>query len=280
MTARADWVWIPAHYDWTPRGYVFCDGYWDYEIHRRGLLFAPVLFPRALVIRPRFAYTPTVVLDVGMLLNCLFIRPDHHHYYFGDYYAADFLKIGIYPWFSYHNSHIGFDPLFAHVSWVHRADPHWLPTLKEQYWGRRDVVATRPPHTFAAMKTIAARPNAPKEFVLAHPLNEVVRLKTSPVPLHRVEPARLNEYRQLVKDTHVVAQERAKFEAKPVVKGPVKVAARFELPKASPHAFVPVHETAKAPPAHPVAPPHHVEPPKVVHPALPHPSEIVRPVKK
>ena len=72
INGQANWVWIPAHSEWTPSGHVFIDGYWDYEVHRRGLLFAPVLFPRALVIRPRFAYTPTVVLDVGLLVNFLF----------------------------------------------------------------------------------------------------------------------------------------------------------------------------------------------------------------
>jgi len=41
-TVQPNWVWTPAHYVWAPRGYVFVDGYWDYSIDRRGLLFAPV----------------------------------------------------------------------------------------------------------------------------------------------------------------------------------------------------------------------------------------------
>src|SRR5207302_1673977 len=41
---RPGWVWIPAHYIWTPVGCVFVDGYWDYPLDARGLLFAPVRF--------------------------------------------------------------------------------------------------------------------------------------------------------------------------------------------------------------------------------------------
>ena len=38
---------MPAHYVWTPRGYVFVDGYYDYSVARRGVLFAPVYFNSA-----------------------------------------------------------------------------------------------------------------------------------------------------------------------------------------------------------------------------------------
>jgi len=41
------WVWNAAHYRWTPGGYVFVDGYWDYPLADRGVLFAPVQIPPA-----------------------------------------------------------------------------------------------------------------------------------------------------------------------------------------------------------------------------------------
>src|SRR2546422_528661 len=41
------WVWVPCHYAWTPAGCVFVEGYWDYPLHRRGLLFAPVCFDQS-----------------------------------------------------------------------------------------------------------------------------------------------------------------------------------------------------------------------------------------
>src|SRR5262249_4194811 len=43
LADRPGWLWMPAHYVWTPSGCVFSDGYWDYSLRRRGLLFAPVV---------------------------------------------------------------------------------------------------------------------------------------------------------------------------------------------------------------------------------------------
>ena len=43
---RPGWVWVPAHFCWTPLGYVFVDGYWDYVLATRGVLFAPIVFHR------------------------------------------------------------------------------------------------------------------------------------------------------------------------------------------------------------------------------------------
>ena len=45
-TVQPDWVWIPAICS-APRGYVFVNGYWDYSVGRRGVLFAPVIFDAA-----------------------------------------------------------------------------------------------------------------------------------------------------------------------------------------------------------------------------------------
>jgi len=282
---QADWVWVPAHYAWTPSGYVFIEGYWDYAIQRRGLLFAPCLFPQVLIARPQFVFTPGVVVDLGLLSVNLFIRPALHHYYFGDYYAADYVKLGIFPWFSYHNSHVGFDPLFAHASWVHRTDEHWLPGLKQQFWDRRDHVELRPAHTFAAMQAIARQPNAPRGVVLAHSLTEVARSKTSTVRLQQVPADRLKEYHAYAKETHVVTQQRAQFEAKtppPAAKAiESKPPARFDVKRETKTSINVTTAKDKGPPKLPTLPAHHVDPPKVVHPALPHPEEnLKRPPKK
>ena len=94
---QPDWVWIPAHYVWAPRGYVFVDGYWDYSIGRRGVLFAPVYFNAGVYARRGFSYSPTTVIDLGVFANHLFLRPQYQHYYFGDYYAANYRSAGFYP---------------------------------------------------------------------------------------------------------------------------------------------------------------------------------------
>ena len=123
--AQPDWNWVPAHYVWAPRGYVFVDGYWDYSIGRRGVLFAPVYFPGGMYARPGFSYSPATVIDLGVFANHLFLRPRYQHYYFGDYYAANYQTAGFYPSYSYNAGRYGYDPIFAHVRWQHRQEGQW-----------------------------------------------------------------------------------------------------------------------------------------------------------
>ena len=103
----------PDHYVWAPRGYVFVNGYWDYSIGRRGVLFAPVHFDRGVYGRPGFSYSPATVIDLSVFTNHLFLRPRYHHYYFGDYYAANYQSAGFLPWFSFQSSRFGYDPIYA-----------------------------------------------------------------------------------------------------------------------------------------------------------------------
>ena len=53
VQANPDWCWIPDYYCWTPTGYVFVAGYWDYPLESRGLLFAPVALDRRLLAARR-----------------------------------------------------------------------------------------------------------------------------------------------------------------------------------------------------------------------------------
>ena len=124
-TVQPDWDWVPAHYVWAPRGYVFVDGYWDYSIGRRGVLFAPVYFDAGVYARPGFSYSPTTVIDLGVFANHLFLRPQYQHYYFGDYYAANYQHAGFYPSYSFNSGRFGYDPIFAHDRWQHRQDRGW-----------------------------------------------------------------------------------------------------------------------------------------------------------
>ena len=93
-TVQPDWDWIPAHYVWAPRGYVFVDGYWDYSVDRRGVLFAPVYFNASVYSRRGFSYSPSTVIDLVVFASHLFLRPQYQHYYFGDYYAANYRTRG------------------------------------------------------------------------------------------------------------------------------------------------------------------------------------------
>lgn len=145
---QPDWVWIPAHYVWAPRGYVFVDGYWDYSIARRGVLFAPVYFNSNVYARRDFSYSPRTVIDLRVFTNHLFLRPQYQHYYFGDYYAANYRSAGFHPWFSINTGRFGYDPIYAHQRWQHRQDRGWEQRQHVEFQHRRDNETLRPPRTW------------------------------------------------------------------------------------------------------------------------------------
>ncbi|MFP6602542.1 MAG: hypothetical protein VB862_08435, partial [Pirellulaceae bacterium] len=114
---RADWIWIPAHYIWTPRGTVFVDGYWDYRMPRRGQLFAPVYIRHHRHRHAHYRYSPSCVINLGSIGMHLFVRPSYHHYYFGDYYGATYSSRNFYASFRFHGSGFGCDPFLTYYQW-------------------------------------------------------------------------------------------------------------------------------------------------------------------
>ena len=55
VQAQPEWVWVPPSYVPTPSGYVFIEGYWDYPVGRRGMVFAPVVFGPGYMVQPVYA---------------------------------------------------------------------------------------------------------------------------------------------------------------------------------------------------------------------------------
>jgi hypothetical protein len=289
VNAYPDWIWVPAHYCWSPRGYAFVDGYWDYSLARRGLLFAPVYFPRDVLARKNFVYTPSIVIDPTLLTTYLFTRPSFAHYYFGDYYAADNIKAGVYPWFAYHNSHYGYDPIYAHESWnLGRKDSNWLAGQRQAYWDRRDHGASRPPHTFAEQQKLARQPNANiSNLFTTKPLADVARQKDHAVPLQHVDGQRLKDLTEHANQFRGVQQERRKWEGQPQAKSPthtpqpkvepkqaVQTPQKWQMPK-PPSVIAPPKVQPKTPAA-PQVPQHQTVVPKVTHQPLPKPEDQLK----
>jgi hypothetical protein len=134
--AYADWVWNPAYYSWTPNGAVYVDGFWDYPLTDRGLLFAPVAFNRPLWLTAGWRYRPWWTVDVGGLFNSLWVRPGWGSYYYGDYYAPGYVNLGFYPWWSYGRRF--YDPLWGYYGWYHRNDRGWWDGYRNSFYARRD----------------------------------------------------------------------------------------------------------------------------------------------
>ncbi len=158
VVCRPGWVWVPARFVWTPFGYLHVDGYWDYALPRRGVIYAPIWFPRGPVVGHHYRYTPRVVIDVQVFSFHMFCRPARSVYCFGDYYEARYFDRGIYPGYAYHMSRYGYDPLFAYHRWEHlRTEPNWHERVRADYRHRRDHAEDRPPHTVIAARELAAR---------------------------------------------------------------------------------------------------------------------------
>jgi hypothetical protein len=111
---QQNWVWAPARYYWTPYGYVYTAGYWDYPPTARGVLFSPVYASNYFGNR---GYQPQVVVPIGPMLISMFVRPGYRSYYFGNYYGNNYRSMGYYPWIAAPNYMTGgsyYDPLWMY----------------------------------------------------------------------------------------------------------------------------------------------------------------------
>lgn len=182
--AQENWVCVPAHYQWTPRGYVYVEGYWDYDVDRRGMVFAPVHFDRVVYSRPDYYYTPSTVIVVNVFLHHLFVRPNYCHYYFGDYYEPRYRDRGWFASFNYHNSRRGYDSFYAHDRWRHRGDRDWDRRRRDDFDFYRDNASARPPHTWAALmkRPENERRGRRDNFDMAQPFSRLVANRSDKGP--------------------------------------------------------------------------------------------------
>jgi hypothetical protein len=263
VTVRTDWDWTPAHYVWAPRGYVFVDGYWDYSVDRRGVLFAPVYFAAGVYTRPHFHYSPVTVIDLAVFSDHLFLRPRYHHYYFGDYYAANYHDAGFYASFSFHSGQRGYDPIYAEQRWRNRQDPEWGRRVEANFSFRRDNEDARPRRTLAAQISFSTSDvkSRDRSLVVATSLDQLARNKDSRLRFQPLDQEERQKLTQRGKEVQIFREERHKRETTaadtpaekpPKERGPTRVTLRR-----SPIVAKPVAELGKDD-----APPQRPEPPK------------------
>jgi hypothetical protein len=223
------WVWIAAQYYWTPSGYCFVDGYWDYSIRRRGVLFAPCYFHPTVIVRPAFVYRPAICLDIDVITPHFFARPAYTHYYFGDYYARSYLSVGITPWFHFHYSRGAgyYSSDFAYVAaHYRRADPQWAINLRFGYERARDHVHYRPPRTYVQQKTIINNTTIVNNnttiinkntVALAKPLKDISAAAAksgdaAPVKFQKITENQARTYAKTSADVRKIGQQRIALE--------------------------------------------------------------------
>ncbi|MFH1082988.1 MAG: hypothetical protein V1751_06320 [Pseudomonadota bacterium] len=205
-----NWIWVPAHYIWTPRGYIFVGGYWDYTVIHRGVLFAPVFFPPRVHLGLAFSFSPGFVIDLNVFDDALFLRPRYCHYYYGDYYAPKYYRMGIYPWFSLHARRVVYDPIYAHQRWNHRNDREWENHLQTRFRERREHEGLRPPRSFDQRTgpDKAGRSSGPARLDFVMPLDRAGKTKAGAYRFQPLSEKKRREFSQREKEVRTYQKER------------------------------------------------------------------------
>jgi hypothetical protein len=217
------WVWAPSHYVGTPRGYVFVGGHWDYSLSRRGVLFAPVYFPRHYYEQPGFSYSLSVAVDIGNLEFGLFTYPRYSHYYFGDYYDNVYIGIGIFPWYECRTRHFWYDPIYEHDRWRHyKVDRDWDAHERHEYDRRRDDKDLRTPRTYRDMEQrLDKMPEAKrKDIRIAETMDKVVADKKSPMKFESIKADARQKISKDSSDLRKFGDERSRWESSPAQNKP------------------------------------------------------------
>jgi hypothetical protein len=169
---RPGWVWSPASYCSTPSGYAFVDGFWDYPLDNRGLLFAPVCFNGTPWTSPGWCYRPNYCVGLGGLLSSLWVGPSRGCYYFGNYGGARYRGLGFTPWFASGRGCV--NPLFGYYRWANRGNPGWYRGLagayRGGYAGRASLV--QPLGRFAGSHSLRLTRLSPAQFNRQHALGQ------------------------------------------------------------------------------------------------------------
>ncbi|MBY0525480.1 MAG: hypothetical protein K2R98_18885 [Gemmataceae bacterium] len=273
LNYQPGYVWMPACYRWSPLGYLFCEGRWDYALRSRGVLYAPVTIAAQVLEEPRWAYQPRCVINNGALVRSLFVGPHQCQYYFGDYFDAGHRRQGYTPWIDYRVSRYSNDPLFSYYRWEYRSHD-WEKPLRAVYTQRQAGTYPRPAHTLVEQNTLIQNfqkskttnvENIVQNITIAAPLNQA---KRTSLALQRIPEQRLAQERQVAQDYRKAHLERQKAEshlrtedATPLKDSDKPRVAKFQTakPPQPTKGDVPVAGLKPPPPA--PAPPKHEEKP-------------------
>ena len=215
LAPQPGWVWVPTHHICTPRGYVIAEGHWDYPLETRGVLFAPVCFPQPYYLGASFVFTPGIVVSIGLLNFGLFVHPHYCHYYFGDYYDAAYVNVGIYPWFDQKHSVGWYNPIHEYERSQHiLSNPQWENQRRLEFAQRRADMALRPARTYQDMETQAARLSEAKrrEAALVRPLSDVLARQTAAMKFDRINQDQRASYAKQANADARYRDERTRWE--------------------------------------------------------------------
>jgi hypothetical protein len=225
LVAQPDWIWVPSHYVWTPRGYVFVLGHWDYVLPRRGVLFAPIYFPRPVYLAPGFSYSLSIVVDTGMLQFSWFTCPRYGHFYFGDYYDSIYVSFGIFPRYECEQRYVWYDPIYEHDRWRHRRTvPDWGRYERNEYDRRRADKNLRPPRTYREMEVRQSKMPEPQRgsIRIAAPIRSFAADERSPLKFEESRTGAQDKISRQAASVQKFGEERSRWESPPAGSQPAR----------------------------------------------------------
>jgi hypothetical protein len=215
---RPGWVWVPDYYVWTPCGVVYVEGYWDYPLHLRGLLFAPCRIIPAVAFVPgvRFCYSPSLIINDRCLMTALFVHPRCGWYYFGDFFDPCYRSWGYVSWVHFRIGRSACDPLFGYYRAHYCRRPGWERDLCGLYEARFAGMAPRPPATLAQQNTLVQQLREGnkgsariQDLALLAPANKV---NAKVVKLQVLDEKRRAEEKQAAQRLQEIARSRERQE--------------------------------------------------------------------
>ncbi len=143
---------------------------------------------------------------------------EYQHYYFGDYYAANYRGAGFHPWFSINTGRFGYNPIYAYDRWQHRQDSGWEQRQQADFQNRRDHEDFRPPRTWADQREMNARAvqAGGRIPVVATSLDDFRRNKNSPLRFQPVDQSERKQFSQHAQEVQRFREERQKLETNTV----------------------------------------------------------------
>lgn len=200
-------VWVPARYVWTPNGYVFLNGYWDYRLSNRGYCFAPTYFPTPIYQQTSFYYQPRVILNTNSMFHHLFIRTGYHHYFFGNYYGVQYSSRQIVPAYVYHQTSSCYDPLMSYYSAFYASQGRNLMTWYGD-WHHQMINHPQQQPAMHWKHHVQNRPNAFHEDNIAYSLKDIANSKAMPIKFKKQSDDDLNARKQQAQEWRRASQDR------------------------------------------------------------------------
>ncbi len=214
-----NWIWSPACYRWSPRGYIYTRGFWDYRFPRRGVLFAPVFFPRYRNLYYGYRYTPGFTIALGDALIHLWVRPRYNNYYFGNYYGQNYLAQGIRPWYRGTGRYY-YDPLLAFYRPYYQRHGMDFDDRLNRWHNYYDTYPDRrPPVTLAQTNHFLEQHRDTPHIsnaVLARPLQDVVQNQGDKdgTRFRTISQEQRREFASVSQDFRNLQRERTQFEGR------------------------------------------------------------------